>query len=335
MKKQLPIIIILFSLLLVIPSYVRAQVTSAKMTVAPSRQELTIDPGETTAINIKFLNQTDSPISGLLKVADFIVENKEGTPTFLEESPTVTGVTQISPRFSAASWITLPYDRMTIAAKDKVLINAKITAPANARPGGRYVAIYFEPGGTPTKAAGLPKEAASPVAVKIAGLVYMRVSGPVSEDAWVIQFTAPRFSQYGPVNITTELANKGDYHIRPKGTITLTNILGKEIDSQLLKEENIFPDASRLFENKLGQKWMLGKYGAKLTAVYGETGKALTATIYFWVFPWKEVTIAILAIVISIILLSTFFRRFKHRQEELEEKVEELEKKLEEKPSGE
>lgn len=333
MKKQLPIIIILSSLLLLIPSSVGAQVARSKLTVAPSRQELTIDPGETTAINIKFLNQEDSPVSGLLKVADFIVQDKEGTPTFLEEPATVTGITQISPRFSAASWVTLPYDRMTIASKDKVSINAKITAPADARPGGRYLAIYFEPGGTPVKATGLLREAASPVAVKIAGLVYIRVSGPITEDARVIQFTAPSFSQYGPVTITTEIANKGDYHIRPKGTITLTNMLGKRITQEKLEEENIFPDASRIYENELGQKWMLGKYKAQLAASYGEKGKALTATIYFWVFPWKEVSVVVLAIVIFVLLLNLFYRRFKQRQEELEEKVKELEEKLKEKKS--
>lgn len=333
MKKQLPIIVILFSLLLMIPSSVGAQVARSKLTVAPSRQELNIDPGETTAINLKFLNQEDSPVSGLLKVADFIVQNKEGTPTLLEETATITGITQISPRFSAASWVTLPYDRITIASKDKVSINAKITAPADAHPGGRYLAIYFEPGGTPTKASGLPREAASPVAVKIAGLVYLRVSGPITENARVIQFTAPRFSEYGPVTITTELDNKGDYHIRPKGTITLTNMLGKRITQEKLKEENIFPDISRVYENKLGQKWMFGKYKGQLLASYGEKGKALTATIYFWVFPWREVTATILALIIVAILLKTLYTRFGRRQKELEKKVEELEEKLEEKKS--
>ena len=91
-----------------------------------------VDPGEKTAITIKFLNQGETPVSGLLKAVDFIVENKEGTPTFIEETPTVTGVTQISPRFSAASWVTLPYDRITIAPKDKVVIQAKITVPNDA-----------------------------------------------------------------------------------------------------------------------------------------------------------------------------------------------------------
>jgi hypothetical protein len=109
--------------------------TNVPLTVAPARQELMIKPGEKSAVIVKFLNQGTEPISGILKVADFIVEDAEGSPTFLE------GPTQLSPRFSAASWVELPYDQITIAPKDKVLIQAKITAPADAEAGGRYVAI--------------------------------------------------------------------------------------------------------------------------------------------------------------------------------------------------
>lgn len=304
------------------------------LTATPAHQEIALDPGEKTAINVKFLNRGDTPVSGILKVVDFIIKDKEGSPLFLEDwegTPTITGTTQISPRFSAASWVSLPYDRITIAPKDKVLINAKIVAPPDARPGGRYVAIYFETGAIPGEAIGVAREAVTPTIARIVSLVYVRVSGPITEDAYVVQFTAPRFSEYGPVLITTEILNRGDYHIQPKGTITLTSIFGKKVDQQLLNEENIFPDASRIFENKLGEKWMFGKYKLELTAAYGETGKALTATLFTWVFPWKIISAVILAVIITILIVALLYHRFKKREEKLEEKVEELEEKLEEK----
>lgn len=327
MKKLLPIITIISLLGLLIPISAHAQV-SLPLTVAPSRQELEVNPGEETAFNVKFYNRSDTPVSGLLKVADFIVEDKEGTPTFLEETPTVIGPAQVSRRFAAASWVTLPYDRMTIAPHDSVLIQAKITAPPDARPGGRYLAVSFETSATPGQAVGLPREAETPVSARIAGLVYLRVSGPITEKAQVIQFTAPRFSEYGPVKITTEISNQGDYHIRPKGTITLTNMLGRQAAKEKLQESNIFPDVSRVYENELGEKWMWGKYKAQLVASYGETGKALTATIFFWVFPWRVATAVVLAVIIVVLLLNTFIGRLKRRQQELEEKIRKLEEKL-------
>lgn len=323
--------------LLVIPffyifiSKVEAQTVSPLM-VAPSRQELMVDPGESTALNIKFFNQGDTPISGILKVADFVVEDKEGVPTFIEEAGVV-GTTKISPRFSAATWVSLPYERITIAAKNKVLVQARIRVPANARAGGRYVAIFFEPSGTPTEALGALKEATTPISVRLASLIYMRVAGPIKEDAYIVQVKAPQFSEYGPVPVISEILNRGDYHIRPIAILSLYNTFGKIVDKQTLKELNIFPDISREYQNKLGQKWMFGKYKAELVATYGEANKVVTASTYFWVLPWKAMTIAILAIVIIILLLTLFFRRFHKREEELEEKVEKLEKKLEQEKS--
>ena len=314
-----------FTVFFIFLSQIQAQ-TNVPLTVAPARQELMIKPGEKSAVIIKFFNQGTEPVSGLLKVADFIVEDNEGSPTFLE------GPTQLSPRFSAASWVELPYDRITIAPKDKVLIQAKITAPPDAQAGGRYSAIYFDPGGTLPEEATTSalQEATTPIAIRIAALVSLRVAGPVEENAYVTQLTAPRFLEYGPISVTTEILNKGNYHIKPKGTITIYSLFGKKIDQQLLKEQNIFPDVSRLYENKLGQKWLLGKYKIELNAAYGETGKILTATVFTWIFPWKIASVIVLAIVIMILLIFLLYRRLKKRAEVLEEKVEELEEKLEE-----
>lgn len=310
----------------------KAQTTNVlPLSVAPARQEIFVDPGESTAITVKFFNYSDAPVSGPLKVADFIVEDKDGSPTFLEEGSAVTGLTKISPRFSAASWVALPYDRISIAPKNKVNIQAKINVPTNATPGGKYLAIYFEPGGQVSKATGSLKEAASPVSVRIAGLVYLRVSGPIKEDAYVVKLSMPKFSEYGPVDIATEILNRGDYHIRPRGVISVTNLFGKQIDTAELKEQNIFPDVSRVYENKVGQKWMFGKYKAELTAAYGESGKALTAIAFFWVVPWKLTIVVVLTILILIILFNNFFRKYKKHEEELEEKIEKLEEKLEKK----
>ncbi len=310
----------------------KAQTTNVlPMSVAPARQEIFVDPGESTAVTVKFFNYSDAPVSGPLKVADFIVEDKEGSPTFLEESASVTGLTKISPRFSAASWVSLPYNRITVASKNKVNIQAKINVPVSARPGGKYLAIYFEPGGEVSEATGGLKEATSPVTVRIAALIYLRVSGPIKEDAYVVKLSMPKFSEYGPVNVSSEILNRGDYHIRPVGNIRITNLFGNEVDKAVLKEQNIFPDTSRIFENRIGQKWMFGKYRAELTAAYGESGKALTAIAFFWVLPWRLTIVAILTILIVIILASTFFRRFKKHEEELEEKIEKLEEKLDEK----
>jgi hypothetical protein len=295
------------------------------LTASPARQEILVDPGEKTAVVIKFLNQSSNPVSGPLQVADFIVESKDGAPTFLNSDTTVPS------RFTAASWVELPYDRITIAPKDKVVIQVKINVPVNAEPGGRYFALLFEPGGKVGGTTGLEKEAETPITSRLASLISLRVSGPVEENAYATQLQVPRFLEYGPISVITEIKNQGNYHIRPKGVISLTNLFGKKIDEEILVEQNIFPEVSRIFENRLGSKWMFGKYKIELNAAYGETGKILTATAFTWIIPWKLIILIIGAIIILILLISFLYHRFNRREVELEKKIEELEEKLAEK----
>lgn len=290
--------------------------TILPLTVAPARQQLLVDPGEKTAVNIRFYNTGDTPVSGLLKVADFIVVGNEGKPTIIDN------VNQASPKFSASSWFSLPYDRMTIPAQDKVAIQARINVPADARPGGRYVAIYFEPGGTIPQAIGAREEGGVAVASRIAGLVYLRVKGEAFEKALISRLFAPSFLEYGPINVETEIANRGDYHIRPRGVLTLSNVFGGLVDQQSLKEENIFPEASRIYNNSLGKKWMFGRYKIELTASYGEKGQVLNRFIYVWVFPWRVATVVVLTLIILILLGRRFYQRLIIKETKLEEEVE-------------
>lgn len=333
MNKKLPkffyhsllVLFLVFGLWLLAQLPVSAQ-ASLPLTVAPARQEIQADPGEKASIIVKFYNRGDQPISGILKVADFIVEDKEGSPTFLE------GPNQFAPRFAAASWVEIPDEKVTIAAKDKVIVQARISVPKDASAGGRYFAIYFEPGGTPASAKAIAgKEATTPVTIRLAGLVYLRVSGPIEENARLVQLTAPQFLEYGPIAVKSEILNLGNYHIQPKGAITLTSMFGKRIAQSALIERNIFPETSRSFENQLASRWLIGKYKIELTASYGETGKILTGTVYTWVLPWKVMTAIILAVLIIILTTYLLYGRFKKREEKLEEQVEELEEKLKEK----
>ena len=290
--------------------------SSIPLTVAPARQQLLVDPGENTGVVVKFYNTGDTPISGIFKVADFIVEDKDGSPTFLE------GPTNFSTRFAAASWVKLTSEKATLPANDKVTVQAKINVPADAKPGGRYFAVFFEPASSiPTEST--TESAASSVSMRIAALVYLRVSGPIEENANLIRFTAPSFLEYGPVLVETEIVNLGNYHIKPLGVITLTDIFGRVKDEVRLNEANIFPDASRVYKSEIGRKWLLGKYTLNLTAPYGESGKVLTAATSLWLFPWRAALAIILGVVIVITLIIIAWKGLSKKEKELEKKLEE------------
>jgi hypothetical protein len=297
--------------------------TILPLTVYPARQQLEVNPGEKTAVTINFLNKSDQPVSGFFKVVDFVVLDNKGIPTFVENP------TQVNPKFSAASWFNLFYDRATIPANEKVSLQATISVPVNANPGGRYVAILFEPGVTDISSTGAQKEAATGTAPRIAALVYIKVKGPIKEAAWVTRFFTKSFWEFGPIDIETEILNRGDYHITPQGAITLYDFFGNRVDQQKLQEQNIFPDVSRTYKNSLGYRWMVGRYKADLTGSYGASGKALTATIYFWVFPWRLAILIILTLFIVVILVKEIRKSAYLKQAELEKALEQEKAEIE------
>lgn len=290
-----------------IPTGISAQ-SRIPLIVAPARQTVALDAGKTENLVIKFFNESEVAVSGNLKAIDFIVTDKDGSPILLEDQEN--------------DWIKLPYDRATIAAGDVLRVNFKVTVPKDTLPGGRYIAIMFEQTGQ------LPEnksdsEGASAVSSRIVGLVSVRINGAVYESAFVDIFKIPTFLEFGPVPVYFEILNKGGLHISPVGQLTLTNWFSKEVDNITLESKNIFPNAKRIYEERLGKTWMFGRYIASLTASYGEQGKTLTINQFVWVIPITLILIIIFGIIIISLLTVLIINKFKAKQVKLEEKLEE------------
>jgi hypothetical protein len=330
--KKTALIITTFLILLggiVVASRVHAQNQQIlPLTVIPPKQEVLINPGERFSTSVKFVNQGDSPVTGALQVLDFIVEDDAGTPIFLD-NPQVVGTTQIPAKYSAAKWITTPQDSLTIAGRGNVAVPITINVPANAAPGGRYAAVLFQPEGSLTL--GNPESAQeTPIAIRLASLIYIRVAGPISESATVTKFQGPTFLEYGPASITTQILNQGNYHITPQGAVTLKDVFGRVVAKSDLETKNIFPGTSRSYINQLGQKLMIGRFTVNLDAKYGDTGKLLAASFVMWIFPWKIMLAILLAFIIIVLTGTMWYKRIKKKEEKLVEELKEEKTELEE-----
>ena len=319
-KKILVILFCVTSYMLDV-TYVSAQ--ALPLQVAPTRQEITVNPGEQSGATVKFFNLGDQPITGIINAVDFVVEGPEGKPRLLDstEAPT---------KYAASNWFDLPYERISIAANDKVTAQIRINVPANANPGGRYVAVYFEPGGEIPKSEGGQRQAGTAISSRLASLVYLKVAGPITENAFISKFLSDGFFEYGPVNISAEILNRGDYHIRPKGVVMLTNMFGGLIAQEKLKEQNIFPDSSRSYNLSIGKKWLAGRYKVELNSSYGDSGRVLNKILYVWVFPWRVALIIMLALLLLFLLGRNIYNKIIVKEalleKELEEEKEEIEK---------
>lgn len=302
--------------------------TSQELQVSPARHNLEVNPGETVSLDFKFYNLGDKTISGIIKASDFIVTDNSGTPQILDQ--TLTG-DAVMPRFSGAAWVTLPFDRISIAASDQAPVRLTINIPSDARPGGRYVAVYFEPSTTnQVDTNTINDNTAAIISQRIAGLIYLRVKGPINEKAMISRLFGPSFLEYGPITVETEILNRGDYHIRPRGSVSLKNLFSSTTDQKPIDEVNIFPDSSRSYKYSLGTKWMFGRYSVNIAAAYGDGGQIIQRSVDVWVFPWKIALAIFLGLIILLIVLRYIYRNFINKQtyleQELKKEHEEIEK---------
>jgi hypothetical protein len=155
------------------------------------------------------------------------------------------------------------------------------------------------------------------------------VAGPISEKASITKFTGPTFLEYGPALITTQILNQGDYHITPKGVVSMKDVFGNVISRSDLDAKNIFPGTSRGYTSQVGQKLMIGKFTVALSATYGETGKLLTSSITLWIFPWKIALAVLLAVAIILISGTAWYKRVKKKEAKLVEELKEEKTELE------
>jgi hypothetical protein len=330
--KKIFILLILLGFLIISGISVRAQETPLPevkaFTIVPPTSEFEVNPGEVKSFMMKAISNQETPLALKLAVFDFIVTDNKGTPYLLSKE-----LEDITPanlkRFAASTWISTEVSEFTLKPKETKDFQVIISVPPDARPGGRYAAVILEPSLGITSAAQRSNVASgTQISTQLGSLISLRIKGPVEEKAEVVQFETQKFFEYGPVEFTTEIANSSDVHIRPKGAIKIKNILGQEVAKLALEERNVFPGASYVYTNTWKTKYLFGRYQANLTASYGQQGKSLSATVFFWAVPVKEVTATLLAIAIIVLLILFFWRRSKKEKTRLEEKLEEEEKEI-------
>lgn len=279
------------------------------LVVAPARQTVAIDPGKSENLQVKFFNESATSISGNIKAIDFIVTGKDGAPLLLEDQPN--------------NWVKLPYDKASIAAGDVLRLNFKIQVPEGTSPGGRYIAIMFEPTGQLPEAGSGNESASSAVSPRVVSLISVRINGPVYESAFIDGFKMPKFLEFGPIPVNFEIINKGGYHITPTGQITVKNWFGKEVEKKTIETKNIFPNTKRVYEMEVGKTWMFGRYNVTLTSGYGESGKVVSTSQLIWVVPITLILVCLFATAILILSIFVIANKAKAKQLRLEEKLEE------------
>jgi hypothetical protein len=301
------------------PALAQSSVTnSSGISAIPPRLEATINPDDVSTYTLKVRNESPNTRDIRVSVRDFIVTDNQGTPNFLDDL-----VQNINNRWSASSWIQVSPSQLTLKPGETKALTITIMPPANALPGGHYAAVIY----TPDTFSLYNTTTGSSVQTNVGTLLYITVPGDINQNASVTSFSAPKFSEFGPIDFNTTIKNSSDIHIQPVGAITVKNWFGRKTGQIPLENTNIFPYTTRDFKNTLNKKWLFGRYQADLKASYGSAGGLIAATLFFWVIPWRLIILIIAALVI-IITLILLIKNQPKKPKKTDDQVAQLEKEL-------
>jgi uncharacterized membrane protein len=185
-----------------------------------------------------------------------------------------------------------------------------VNTPASAEPGGYYAGVLFNfSDGTQ---ANQPSEVAieSTVAVPL----LLTVKGNYTEAGGIVTFTTAdnsnTYSQ-GPVSFLLRYQNTGDVHLKPVGSITITDMFGKTVKTIKVNEDQgaVLPGTIRKFDvgnwSNVGNAF--GQYKAQITLIADKVTS--TATITMWVFSTTWLFIIIGVVIVLLIVLMAITRK--------------------------
>jgi len=187
--------------------------------VAPPRFELEANPGDIVRDHVEISNPGDSPITFLIRSADWDM-TEEGTATFYPP--------ELRPG-SCRPWVRIERHKIHLAAKDKKRYRFQLEVPEGTPPGECRFALLIE---APPEDA-VKAQASSltlPIRGRIAIVVYVKIGGaqPVLEVRDMVLETT--HEKLAPVAI---VENTGNAHGRTSGYFEASDATGKRIDFEV------------------------------------------------------------------------------------------------------
>lgn len=268
---------------------------ASAVTVGPAKMEFRVDPGERVEGTITLINDSDGT---QVLYPDF------------EKFTEVNGVKQFSPGEYTAltSWIQLPKS-VSMERGEQKNVPFTMEVPKNAPPGGHFAVVWWSTA---------PPKGQVSIVTRAGILVYVRVSGEVSEKGKIIKFSGEKgmFFLSFPKDFTVNFKNEGNTYLKPSGEIEIKNIFGSGVANFKVngKERIIFPqneqilDVAKKFEKA---PFAFGLYRAELSLSWGEKKESnVVKNLWIFIFPWKVALLGVVLLLALYLLLTKGIKKY-------------------------
>ncbi|MCL4208366.1 hypothetical protein KJZ63_01885 [Patescibacteria group bacterium] len=275
-------------------------------------------PGKKLQTAVKVRNNSNKAFTINTAIDDFVIGDDGETPVAVTE--------EVDYRWSLKNWLVLAPDFQVLQPRQTGIINVIIDVPADALPGGHYAMITHKPVGLNGEK--FQDSASSIISQRVGTLLYVVVDGPINEEAFVRDFTMPRFTEYGPVPFSFMVDNQSDIHIKPEISIEIYNLLGMKVDTIAIESKNVFPMVSRTFTGQWDAVWGSGFYKAKLIMSYGTGGQVAIVNTTFWLLPITLVIAGLVVILTLVVIFIAVRRHLLHKKDAEKQRMQMLEEKI-------
>lgn len=260
------------------------------VTVLPAKFDLSSTHGKTISQSLKIVNDSPDDYLYALSIDNISVTGENGEVGLGDSTSNLSNL--------FASWIETDQPSGKLEAKSTKIINFKISVPEITDPGGKYASIVISLDKM------LRKEGESSAVAKVVSLVMLTVAGDYEDKANLISFDA--FSKKdGSIEFISKIRNQGIAHVRPAGSIIVSNIFGQKISQINFSGDNILPGSTRRTVTEWRpDKTLFGIYHATLIANYGQKNdQVISGVVRFNQFPYWP-TMSIVAIIVLIIFFA-------------------------------
>ncbi|MDD5039659.1 MAG: hypothetical protein PHY34_00750 [Patescibacteria group bacterium] len=291
------------------------------ITLIPPSLEISLTPGQTSQTIVKLFNETANTLQLYTEARNFTAQGETGQPTFDFNAEQV----------GLSSWVSVEKGPIVIAPNERYEVPVTISTPSDADPGGHYASLFFT--STPPEAGQIK------ISSKVGTLLLAKVAGDVSEQGSIAEFNvvgSKHVLNRPPVQFFARFKNTGNVHLRPTGTIAVSNMFGKVSDTIEFNAGRgaTLRDSTRRYEavwergqvgDTAGNAWTafwkeygneknnfaLGKYTAKLSVTAGTSDSVSDqASVSYWIIPWRVLLVWGIVIVIAVLLLILAIKRY-------------------------
>ncbi len=209
------------------PSFVEA------LTVSPQKMEFFAEPGDILTGEVSLLDTGIGQNRYFISFENFESKDDSGQPHFVGS-------------FSGlATWLSSDTE-ILLREGEEMSLPFSITIPFDAKPGGYFATIFFEP-------QTLNNEIKD---TKIGVLIFLRVEGEMKEGGRIISFSLAnnkKITSASPFLFEYRFKNDGDDRVIPKGRITVFNNKKESIGFVNLNENgsSVLPGSFRRFESTI------------------------------------------------------------------------------------